>query len=100
MTTVLRGARVVVMDDAGTEHEDGWVLVEDGAIADVGGASPPEADEVVDLRGVVGVPDRVRPPLRFPATQVGARRGPAEGRRERGHHARLRARVDGPRPIP
>ena len=59
MTTVLRGARVVVMDDAGTEHEDGWVLVEDGEIADVGGGSPPKADEVVDLGGAVVTPGLV-----------------------------------------
>jgi len=59
MTTVLRGTRVVVMDDAGTEHEDGWVLVEDGEIADVGGGSPPKADEVVDLGGAVVTPGLV-----------------------------------------
>jgi len=47
------------MDDAGTEHEDGWVLVEDGEIADVGGGSPPEADEVVDLGGAVVTPGLV-----------------------------------------
>jgi len=47
------------MDDAGTEHDDGWVLVEDGEIADVGGGSPPEADEVVDLGGAVVTPGLV-----------------------------------------
>jgi len=47
------------MDNAGTEHEDGWVLVEDGAISAVGGGSPPEADEVIDLAGAVVTPGLV-----------------------------------------
>jgi len=47
------------MDNAGTEHEDGWVLVEDGAIAAVGGGSPPEAGEVIDLAGAVVTPGLV-----------------------------------------
>jgi 8-oxoguanine deaminase len=47
---------VVVMDDAGTEHEDGWVLVEDGLVAATGGGSEPGADERVDLAGAVVTP--------------------------------------------
>jgi 8-oxoguanine deaminase len=50
---------VVVMDDAGTEHEDGWVLVEDGIVAATGGGSEPEADERVDLAGAVVTPGLV-----------------------------------------
>jgi len=47
------------MDAAGTEHEDGWVLVDDGAIAAVGGGPPPQAREVVDLAGAVVTPGLV-----------------------------------------
>jgi len=59
MSTLLRGAWVVTMDDAGTEHEEGWVLVADGTIAEVGRGAPPEADEVVDLGGAVVTPGLV-----------------------------------------
>jgi len=49
-------AYVVVMDDAGTEHEDGWVLVEDGVVAATGGGAEPDADERVDLGGAIVTP--------------------------------------------
>jgi cytosine/adenosine deaminase-related metal-dependent hydrolase len=53
---LFRNTHVVVMDDAGTEHEDGWVLVEDGVIAATGGGEEPEAEERVDLAGAVVTP--------------------------------------------
>jgi cytosine/adenosine deaminase-related metal-dependent hydrolase len=53
---LFRNAYVVVMDDAGTEHEDGWVLLEDERVAATGGGSEPEADERVDLAGAVVTP--------------------------------------------
>jgi cytosine/adenosine deaminase-related metal-dependent hydrolase len=56
---LFRNAHVVVMDDGGTEHEDGWVLVEDGIVAATGGGSEPEADERVDLAGAVVTPGLV-----------------------------------------
>jgi cytosine/adenosine deaminase-related metal-dependent hydrolase len=59
VTTVLTDAYVVVMDDAGTEHEDGWVLIEDGFVAAVGGGAPPEADEKVRLGGALVTPGLV-----------------------------------------
>jgi cytosine/adenosine deaminase-related metal-dependent hydrolase len=49
VTTLLHSAHVVTMDDAGTEHEDGWVLVDAGKVDAVGGGAPPEADERIDL---------------------------------------------------
>jgi len=52
-------AYVVVMDDAGTEHEDGWVLVEDGVVAATGGGAEPDADERVDLGGAIVTPGLV-----------------------------------------
>ncbi len=56
MGALLTNAWVVTMDDAGTEHRDGWLLVEDGLVSAVGGGAPPEADERVDLGGAVVTP--------------------------------------------
>ena len=44
------GGWIVTCDDAGTEYADGWVLVEDGFVADVGAGEEPEADERIDAR--------------------------------------------------
>jgi len=52
-------AYVVVMDDSGTEHGDGWVLVEEGVVAATGGGAEPEGDERVDLGGAVVTPGLV-----------------------------------------
>jgi cytosine/adenosine deaminase-related metal-dependent hydrolase len=59
MTTLLHGAYVVTMDDAGTELEDGWVLIGDGKVEAVGEGAPPEADERVDLGGDLVTPGLV-----------------------------------------
>ncbi len=59
MKRLFANAYVVVTDDAGTEHEDGWVLVEDGVVAATGGGAEPEADERVDLGGAVVTPGLV-----------------------------------------
>jgi cytosine/adenosine deaminase-related metal-dependent hydrolase len=54
---ILGNAWVVTCDDAGTEHEQGWVRIEDGLIAEVGaGSAPPGAE---DLRGAVVTPGLV-----------------------------------------
>ena len=50
---------IATCDDAGTEHESGWLLVDDGVIAAVGGGAEPEADERVDLGGTVVTPGLV-----------------------------------------
>src|SRR5688572_22509235 len=50
---------VVTVDDAGTEHPSGWVLVSDGAIEAVGGGAEPEAETRVDLGGAVVTPGLV-----------------------------------------
>jgi cytosine/adenosine deaminase-related metal-dependent hydrolase len=52
-------AYIVVMDDAGTEHDSGWVLLEDGVVAATGGGSEPEADERIDLGGALVTPGLV-----------------------------------------
>src|SRR5205814_9402133 len=54
---VLRNAYVVVMDEAGTEHESGWIQVEDGLVTAVGGGEPPGPGE--DLGGAVVTPGLV-----------------------------------------
>jgi cytosine/adenosine deaminase-related metal-dependent hydrolase len=53
------GGWVLTCDDAGAEHPSGWVLVEDGWIAAVGGGEEPQADERVELRGAVVTPGLV-----------------------------------------
>jgi cytosine/adenosine deaminase-related metal-dependent hydrolase len=55
---VYRNAHVVTMDDAGTEHPDGWLRVDDGLVAEVGGGTPPQG-ESVDLGGAVVTPGLV-----------------------------------------
>src|ERR687887_283753 len=55
--TLFTNAHVVVMDEAGTEHESGWIEVEDGRVTAVGGGEPPGAGE--DLRGAVVTPGLV-----------------------------------------
>jgi len=59
VSLLLTGAHVVVMDDVGSEHPDGWVLLAGGRIEAVGDGVPPEADESVDLGGAVVTPGLV-----------------------------------------
>ncbi len=42
MSRLYRNGWIVTMDDAGTEHEDGWVLVDGAVVAAVGGGKPPD----------------------------------------------------------
>jgi len=57
--TLYTHAHVVTMDDAGTEIPDGWLFVEDGLVAAVGGAAPPNAESRVDLGGALVTPGLV-----------------------------------------
>ena len=59
MTKLYAGGWIATCDDAGTEHESGWLLVEDGFVAAVGGGEEPESDERVDLGGSVVTPGLV-----------------------------------------
>ena len=59
MSTLLEGGHVLTMDAAGTEHEDGWLLVEDGVVRAVGAGAAPEADERITLDGAVVTPGLV-----------------------------------------
>ncbi len=59
MTKLYRNAWVVTMDDEGTEHSSGWVLVDGGFITAVGAADEPATDETIDLAGAVVTPGLV-----------------------------------------
>jgi len=59
VTRLYANCWVVTMDDAGTEHPDGWVLVEDGLVEAAGAGAEPEAAERVDLGGAVVTPGLV-----------------------------------------
>jgi cytosine/adenosine deaminase-related metal-dependent hydrolase len=54
---ILRNAHVVVMDGAGTEHEDGWIQIDDGRVSTVGRGEAPGPGE--DLGGAVVTPGLV-----------------------------------------
>jgi cytosine/adenosine deaminase-related metal-dependent hydrolase len=55
--TTYSNAWIVTMDDAGTEHQRGWLRVEDGLISEVGGGPAPPGAE--DLGGAVVTPGLV-----------------------------------------
>ncbi|MFN2468436.1 MAG: 8-oxoguanine deaminase [Gaiellaceae bacterium] len=59
MSVLLTNAYVVTMDDTGTEHERGWILVENGLVSACGAGDPPAADERVDLGGSLVTPGLV-----------------------------------------
>jgi len=59
VTTLLVNAHVVTMDDEGTEHDDGWILLADGLVSDLGTGRRPDADDVQDLGGAVVTPGLV-----------------------------------------
>src|ERR671916_2553347 len=56
MSSLLAHARVLTLDDADTELEDGWILFDEGFVTAVGAGDEPEADERVDLGGAVATP--------------------------------------------
>jgi cytosine/adenosine deaminase-related metal-dependent hydrolase len=59
VTTLLVNAHVVTMDDGDTEHDDGWLLLADGLVQEVGAGPRPDADDVHDLGGAVVTPGLV-----------------------------------------
>src|SRR5437879_4606979 len=54
---ILGNAWVVTCDDAGSEYEQGWLRIEDGLVAEIGGGSAPEG--AGDLGGAVVTPGLV-----------------------------------------
>jgi cytosine/adenosine deaminase-related metal-dependent hydrolase len=59
VSTLYAGAWVVTMDDAGTEHPDGWILVDDGVVVALGAGAEPAAVTRLDLAGAVVTPGLV-----------------------------------------
>ena len=59
MSRLYANGWIVTMNDGGTEHRSGWLLVEDGLIAAVGAGGEPDADERIDLGGAVVTPGLV-----------------------------------------
>ena len=59
MATLYANGWVVTMDDDGSEHPAGWVLVEGAEVAAVGGGAEPEHATRVDLGGAVVTPGLV-----------------------------------------
>jgi cytosine/adenosine deaminase-related metal-dependent hydrolase len=58
--TLYAGGWIVTCDDAGTEHEAGWILVENGFVASVGAAGEePYADAWEELGAAVVTPGLV-----------------------------------------
>jgi cytosine/adenosine deaminase-related metal-dependent hydrolase len=55
--TTLANAHLLTLDDAGTEHDRGWIRFEDGLVAELGPGDPPGPAE--DLRGAVVTPGLV-----------------------------------------
>jgi cytosine/adenosine deaminase-related metal-dependent hydrolase len=56
VSVLFSNAHVVTMDDDGSEHPAGWLLVDDGHVAGVGSGQRPDADEAHDLGGAVVTP--------------------------------------------
>jgi cytosine/adenosine deaminase-related metal-dependent hydrolase len=54
---ILANAHVLTMDAAGTEHERGWIRLDDGLVAELGAGDPPGPAE--DLHGAVVTPGLV-----------------------------------------
>ena len=59
MRTLFSNAYVVTMDDAGTELDGAWILVEDGFVVEVGTGSPPFAEHFENLGGALVTPGLV-----------------------------------------
>jgi cytosine/adenosine deaminase-related metal-dependent hydrolase len=57
--TLFSNAYVVTMDDAGTEIENGWLLVDDGFVVEVGDGPPPIAEHFENLAGALITPGLV-----------------------------------------
>src|SRR5262245_16680194 len=59
---LLEGCAVAAVDAEGTEHDQGWILVEDGRIAALGGGAPPPlpaGGRRLDARGQLATPGLV-----------------------------------------
>jgi cytosine/adenosine deaminase-related metal-dependent hydrolase len=57
--TLFSHAHIVTMDDAGTELENGWLVVEDDFVVEVGDGAPPFAEHFENLAGKLVTPGLV-----------------------------------------
>jgi cytosine/adenosine deaminase-related metal-dependent hydrolase len=56
MRTLFANGHIVTMDEAGTEVPNGWLLLDDGFVEDVGADNPPPPERGEDLAGAVVTP--------------------------------------------
>ncbi|MGE4177911.1 MAG: 8-oxoguanine deaminase [Thermoleophilia bacterium] len=58
---LIDGCAIAAVDAAGTEHDEGWILVRDGRIAALGAGAPPDAAGAarIDGRGLLATPGLV-----------------------------------------
>jgi 8-oxoguanine deaminase len=59
VSTLFVNAYVVAMDDDGSEHDNGWLLADDGYVRALGSNTRPDADDMVDLAGAIVTPGLV-----------------------------------------
>jgi cytosine/adenosine deaminase-related metal-dependent hydrolase len=59
MRTLVANAHIVTMDDAGTEIPNGWLLIDDGFVEEVGSSNPPPAEAYENLAGTLVTPGLV-----------------------------------------
>lgn len=59
MRKLFANAHIVTMDDAGTEIPNGWLLVDDGFVEEVGSGNPPPAEAYENVGGALLTPGLV-----------------------------------------
>jgi cytosine/adenosine deaminase-related metal-dependent hydrolase len=59
MRTLFANGHIATMDEAGTEIPNGWLLVDDGFVEEVGSENPPPAEAYENLAGALVTPGLV-----------------------------------------
>jgi cytosine/adenosine deaminase-related metal-dependent hydrolase len=59
MRTLVANAHIVTMDDTGTEIPNGWLLLDDGFVEEVGSGNPPPAEAYENVAGSLITPGLV-----------------------------------------
>jgi len=59
MRRLVANAHIVTMDDSGTEIPNGWVLIDDGFVEEVGSGNPPPAEAYENVAGSLITPGLV-----------------------------------------
>jgi 5-methylthioadenosine/S-adenosylhomocysteine deaminase len=77
MSILIRSARILTMDGAGTEHAEADILVENGLIVAIGpGLTAPPDAEIIEARGMLAMPGLINAHVHSPANFM---RGTLEG---------------------